>query len=132
YFFEQPLPVLLLDAHFLGLLLTRGLFLRAQAKEAGGVRGTLLVGANVQLATGLRAFDHDGGGGGRTFARALRLVVVGWVQDARLDLLAVQRIRVRYFDRLLARRLQFLEVRLDQGADFAAKTLAVGADILPW
>src|SRR2546421_8663993 len=45
----------------------RRLLLRAEAEEAGGVRQALLVGADVELAACLFAFDHDGGGDRRTF-----------------------------------------------------------------
>src|SRR5207249_10071926 len=74
-FFEQALPVLLLDAHFLGLLFALCLFLRADAEEANGVRRALLVGAHVELAACLFSLDHNGGGGCRALARALGLVV---------------------------------------------------------
>src|SRR5439155_9071870 len=128
-FFEQSLPVLLLDADFLGLLLALGLFLRAEAEEAGGVRGALLVGAHVELAARLLPLDHHGGGGRRALARDLGLVVIGWIEDAGLCLVAVIRKRVRHLDGLFSGFFRLLDAKLDQGADFVAKTFAVGAHI---
>src|SRR5439155_24256205 len=103
-FFEEALPVLLLDAHFLGLLLALRLFLRADAEEAGGVRRALLVRTHVELAAGLLALDHHSDGGRRALARTLGFVVIGRVQDAGLNLAAVKRKRVRNLDRLFSGR----------------------------
>src|SRR5207245_178403 len=126
-----PLPVLLLDAHFLGLLLALRLLFRADSEEAARVSRALLVGADVELAACLLPLDHHGGGGRRALARAVSLVVIGRVEHAGLYLLAVIRIHVRHPDSLFPGFLGLLDPKLDQGADFAAKTLAVGADIGP-
>ena len=65
-------------------------------------------------AAGLLPLYHHGGGSRRTLAPALRLMVVGPVEDTGQRLLTVEKMRVGNLHRLLARFLDFGDAKLNE------------------